>query len=231
MITSILSCSYIMKPRPADLSTLRKNVILPTMLKKIIITTTLLTLIGCGKTPPKPEPLAPPAPNRALRLAKLDHFHVLGKMGYKTAKDGGNANVDWNQMGKQYKILFAGPMGSGAVRISNVSGDVVLKTASGEEYLADTPELLMHQLMGWDLPVSGLRYWLAGRVAPNASKPTLKKTDALGRLTELHQDNWQIHYQRYETFKGLSMPTKMSLQQGSISLKLIFRSWSFTQGA
>jgi outer membrane lipoprotein LolB len=91
-------------------------------------------------------------------------------------------------------------------------------------YRARTAEELMQTHAGWRAPLNGLRYWILGRPDPDARVDALS-LDAAGRLAELHQLGWVIRIERYGTFDGIDLPTRMTLENPRVRAKLVLRTW------
>lgn len=156
----------------------------------------------------------------------LKSFIVEGKVAFSHKKEGGNASISWEQHGARYAIHLYGALGSGSIEIYGRPGFVGLVESNGKTHEAANAEQLIRNVMGWDIPVSPLQYWLQGLPVPG-SKAAGIKLDRQGRLVYLHQQGWSIHYQNYEMNEcGLFLPTRMTLENRGIRLRFIFKRWS-----
>lgn len=156
----------------------------------------------------------------------LKNFKVVGKVAFSRGKEGGNASLFWEQKGNQYAIRLVGAMGSGTMEIYGRPGFVGLRQSNGESHTAKNAEQLIKKVLGWDIPVSPLRYWLQGQPVPGAA-PNAMTVDKMGRLVSLRQYGWHIHYQDYTAdHRGRPLPTRITLENGPIRLKFIFREWA-----
>lgn len=162
---------------------------------------------------------------RNQNLANLQDFEAVGKVGFSDGKQGGNANIVWEQHPQSYQIRLYGPLGSNTVQIKGESNRVSLTRTDGKIITASTPEALVRQELGWVIPVSGLRYWLRGLPAPGAA-PKEMLLDNSNRLWQIDQQGWNIEYQAYKSIDGRDVPYKLLLTNGSIRLKFIFDRWS-----
>lgn len=75
--------------------------------------------------------------------------------------------------------------GPGGARVTVPSGSG-LRTAEGPD-----PEALSLQVLGWTLPVSGIRDWIEGRPVPD--RPYRLDPGEAG-AAQLEQDGWTIHF-------------------------------------
>jgi len=181
---------------------------------------------ACESTP-EVVPVADPervwAAHQA-QLATIDQWSAVGKLGIQSAQDSWSAGLSWNQDGESYRLRLSGPLGQGLMELSGAPGAVELRTSDDDVYRARTAEDLMQAHAGWRVPLSGLRYWILGRPAPDAEIDDLT-LDAGGRLAELRQLGWHIRYARYAEFDGVVLPTRLTLENPRLRAKLAVRTW------
>ena len=159
-----------------------------------------------------------------LRLATIDQWTAVGKLGIQSARDSWSAGIDWRQDRDIYRLRLSGPLGQGLMELRGSPGGVELRTSDDDVYRARTAEELMQAHTGWQVPLSGLRYWILGRPDPDAAVTSLV-LDAGGRLAELRQLGWRISYQRYDEFDGVLLPTRLILENSRLRAKLALRTW------
>lgn len=196
-------------------------------MKLLTICLACLLLSGCATIIEPPQHLQTTT-NTTVRnqnLSNLQDFEASGKIGFSDGKQGGHARLMWQQHPQNYQIRLYGPLGSGAVQIEGKGNQVWLTKTDGKIMRANTPEALVHQELGWLIPVSGLRYWLKGLPAPGAA-PTRMLLDTNQRLWQIEQQGWVIVYEAYKSKDGLDVPYKLLLRNGDIRLKFIFDRWN-----
>lgn len=155
----------------------------------------------------------------------LNHFHAEGKISFTNGKKGGHGTIFWQQQGQKYSIRLIGALGSGTLEIYGRPGYVGMVQSNGETHSATNAEQLIQKVLGWDIPVSPLRYWLQGQPVPG-SKPQDIQFNSAGQLIYLRQQGWQIHYDKYTEQQGRSLPSRIILKHGTIQLKFLFPKWS-----
>ena len=158
------------------------------------------------------------------RLASIDQWTAIGKLGVQSAEDSWSAGIDWRQDRDHYRLRLSGPLGQGLMELRGSPQSVELRTADDDVYRAHTAEELMQAHAGWQVPLSGLRYWILGRPDPDAAV-TGFDLDPGGRLAELHQLGWHIRYERYAEFDGVVLPTRLVLENARLRAKLALRTW------
>lgn len=190
-------------------------------------------MIGACEITPEVVPVDDPervwAAHQA-RLATIDHWSAVGKLGIQSTQDSWSAGLSWNQDGDSYRLRLSGPLGQGLMELRGAPGAVELRTSDDDVYRARTAEDLMQAHAGWRVPLSGLRYWILGRPDPDAGIDGLI-LDAGGRLAELRQLGWQIRYQRYAEFDGVVLPTRLTLENPRLRAKLAVRTWRTAAGS
>lgn len=163
------------------------------------------------------------------RLETLDEWTAVGKLGVQSSQDSWSAGLTWRQDRDSYHLRLSGPLGQGLMQLEGSPHGVEMRTSDGDVYRARTAEELMQTHAGWQVPLSGLRYWILGRPDPSAKIADLQ-LDPGGRLAELEQLGWQIRYQRYDEFDGMVLPTRLTLENPRLRAKLAIRSWRTQAG-
>jgi outer membrane lipoprotein LolB len=200
----------------------------------MLITLCVLLLVGCSQTPKKPAaPLTHAqkpqqeqiGKNHQQQLASLNHWQAEGRLAAAQGQKGGNASFVWTQKGDNYQIKLFGPFGSGAIHILGNSKYVELKEANGKITKAQSPEMLLKKIAGWQVPLSGLRYWMRGIPAPIGQSHAQTYNDK-GMLMRFVQQGWTVDYEGYQDSASLPLPNKLRLQNGNVRVKMIVTSWT-----
>jgi outer membrane lipoprotein LolB len=183
----------------------------------------------CAACESTPEVVPVDDPQRAwvehqARLAAIHQWTAIGKLGIQSAQDSWSANLTWRQDRNDYRLRLSGPLGQGLMELRGTAEAVELRTSEDEVYRARTAEELMQSHAGWQVPLSGLRYWILGRPAPDAVITNFV-LDPGGRLAELQQLGWRISYARYVEFDGVALPTRLTLENARLRAKLAVRNW------
>ncbi|MHB0777015.1 lipoprotein insertase outer membrane protein LolB [Halomonas sp. WWR20] len=194
------------------------------MSRLIIGVFTLLLLAGCAGQPPSPD-----VPRQSgdwqrqqTRIESLNAWTLAGKVGLRTPEDLTSANLDWTQQPNHYRMLLSGPFGTGRSVLEGRPGHVSLTTGEGR-FEADSPEALLHEQLGWSLPVSSLDYWIRGLPAPGM--PHTMNSDALGFPDRLHQAGWDIDYHTWTQADGLWLPQRLVMTYDDLRVTLMVNDW------
>lgn len=102
----------------------------------------------------------------------------------------------WQDNGRDYVLDLTNPLGSIEARVEGAPGHALLTRANGSTLQASDPDSLVEDALGSPVPVSDLRYWLRGRVAPQTSDV---QRDEAGHPVQFVQNGWHARLSRYDT--------------------------------
>jgi len=158
-----------------------------------------------------------------LQLSKLNQWNLNGRLSIRQGDEAWHASIRWAQTEDAYAIDIVGPLGQGALNLTGGTQQVVLRTSKNEVFVARTPEALLKEHLGWQVPVQGLRYWALGRIDPQLQYES--ENDQLGRFNTLQQSGWDIRYKRYQTAQGIDLPGKVFMKRADLDIRLIIDNW------
>lgn len=188
--------------------------------------TLLLGLQGCALFQPPATP--PPAgtqvswPNHVRSLTLLQQWQIQGKIGVRTRDDAGSAYIDWNQAQDSFYITLSGPLGQGTTIISGNPTGARLQQSDGT-WIAESPDQLVQEHTGWEIPINNLLYWVKGMPAPGG-KP-VSTHNSLGTLATLEQDGWRLIFDQYSPQLGTLLPCRIRIQKDQLQVTLIIKRW------
>ncbi len=174
-----------------------------------------------------PEPVDNPEEvwrARRARLLAIEQWTAFGKLALRSEGEAWTATLYWRQLGDDYRIRLTGPFGGGGLEIVGDPSSVELRTADNKVYTATDAEELLYQHVGWRMPLAGLRYWMLGRVEPEA--PVEKVfIDVGGRVVRFNQLGWKVNYYDYRDIEEMAMPRKASLENDRVTASLLISRW------
>ena len=183
-------------------------------------------LAGCGMLPDLP-PSAREAAWRAHASA-LSHFQtwtVTGRLVVRSRGEASRVVMRWRQTPGSYLVRLTAPFGAGLFEVEGSAAGVEARFADGRRVRAASPEALLEREVGWSVPLGGLRYWIAGAVAPGGV-PARIELDGRGRLARLEQAGWTVVYERYGQLGDLALPERIRLTGPSVSATVALRQWT-----
>ncbi|MFC3283534.1 lipoprotein insertase outer membrane protein LolB [Litchfieldella rifensis] len=194
------------------------------MMRLFFVLLCLALIAGCASRAPGPDQPRERGDwdAQSARLEALDTWTLAGKVGLRTPQDSTSANLDWSQHPGYYRMLISGPFGSGRSVLEGRDGRVSLNTSEGR-FVAESPEALMQEQLGWSLPISALDYWIRGLPAPGADHEV--EEDALGYPAQLRQAGWNIAYRDWDYAGGLWLPRRLVMTYDEIRATLVVNDW------
>ena len=175
----------------------------------------VLLLAGCATLP---------VPESSQSAAALTAWQLNGRVSLTRGEEGWHAGLYWKTRADTFYLKISGPLGQGGFQLNGDARGVVLVDADGQRYAAQDADTLLAQVTGWQLPITGLRYWIRGLPAPAAGQVQLSHDEA-GRLRHLEQSGWDINYQRYQLVGDVFLPTKLQLVQADVSVRVVIDQW------
>ncbi|MES1987727.1 MAG: lipoprotein insertase outer membrane protein LolB [Pseudomonadota bacterium] len=198
-------------------------------LVRLFFTFSLVAVAASCTTLPKPE-ISPNSVSQALHqahlhdIAGIDQFSIKGRIGVQAEGKGFSGSLTWQHDKTNDDIALYSPLGGQLASIRKTAANVTLEDAKGNSITATDAETLTQKTLGWQLPLTGLADWSLGR--PSSSTIQASTWDELGHLSTLKQDGWDIQYENYADQNGHFLPSKISLRNEKVYLKLLVESWS-----
>lgn len=149
-------------------------------------------------------------------------FAFNGRVAVKQGDTHDSAGMRWVHHDAEDEILLLAPLGQTLARIHRDGREVTLD-APGKHYAAQDMEGLMQQALGWQIPLSGLRYWVNALPAPEGEFEVERSTN--GQLSLLRQQGWEISYSRYAALTEDALPLRMNLKRDGVEVLLLIDEW------
>lgn len=181
-----------------------------------------LLLAGCAARPRQPAAQLPWAEQRA-RLQALDPYELAGRVAIAAGSEGSNAHFTWKQQGARSTVELNGPLGFGGLHVISDGTTLDVQTSKGERLASDQAREELEDKLGFEPPLSSLRYWLLG--VPDPALPASETVGADQRLTALVQDGWQIAYPDYLEAGGYPLPRRLTLRRGDVRVRVVVDRW------
>lgn len=195
--------------------------------RSFIVGVLAATLAGCAATPALPPERAATAgaleQARRQSLMSLHNWALTGRIAVHNENENWNATLRWTQQQDAYTLRLLGPLGQGAVQLEGDAGGVVMRLADGQSFKAQDAEALLRERAGWNMPVSGLRYWVLG--LPDPRSEAGKAVDEAGRPLWLEQSGWRVEFSRYAPVNGVDLPHKLALNNPHLQVRLVIDRW------
>jgi len=178
-----------------------------------------LLIAGCATLHP-----TPPAAwtERRGELQAISDFQLTGRLAVATGSDGFSAGLDWTQHAGDSQLQLRAPLGLSAGSIDYNAGALTVHTSQGQ-LSGDAASAELEREFGMDPPLASFHFWLLG-VSDPASEAE-EHLDDQQRLIHMVQSGWHIDYSDYVESAGRWLPGKITLQSGTVRLKLVVNRW------
>lgn len=181
------------------------------------------TVLTACRTLPGPPAAHESWEARRSALQALEHYQIKGRVAVAAGQEGFTAGLRWVQNGAQTQLALDGPLGVGGVRVTTDGTTLSLLNAHGERLDSEAARAELKTRLGFDAPLSSLRFWILG--VPDPSAPAAEVVDVERRLASLQQNDWQIEYADYVVVKGEWLPGRMTLRRDDVRVRLIIDHW------
>jgi len=161
----------------------------------------------------------------AVDAATLSSFELNGRITLRVPKESFPGRLRWQHAPSADQLWFYSPVGSTVAHLRQDANGALLVTAEGREYRAVDLQELAFDVLGWDLPLEGLPYWVRGLPWPQAGAGD-EERDAEGRLRRLRQAGWQVSYLDWAPAGVRGLPSKLDLQGERLRIRLVVERWS-----
>ena len=190
----------------------------------LVVLCTVTLLSACATVR---EPAAPGGQTWDVRRPQLqarEHFDLQGRVAVAAGNEGFNARLLWRQTGTRSNVALDGPLGAGGVQITADGSSLSVETSRGEHLDDQAARSELATRLGFDPPISSLRYWVLG--VPDPASPAKETLDNQQRLASLQQDGWQVDYGAYTSVGGEWLPSRVTLQRAGVRVRLIVDGWT-----
>ena len=157
-------------------------------------------------------------------LAAITTWEFTGRIGVRDENEAHSSRIRWQQNNDEYVINLWGTLNAGATEITGSPELVTLVQEGKEALLAATPEQLVAEQLGYELPVSQLSYWIKGIPAPGSTgTPSFNEEN---HLIALQQDGWNVQYLAYTNYDMESLPTRIRIEKSPLRLDFVRLDWT-----
>ena len=174
----------------------------------------------------QPRPVAEASwEEHQARLQALTHWDATGKLALRTSELSESGSLEWRQQGSSSTLQLSGPLGVNATTVYSDGASLVIRQG-GEIHTLDLSDPLeLERRTGWDLPLQALPHWLKGIPAPDLAVQHMEVGQDPTLLQTLQQDNWEIRYAQYAPFDLFRLPTRLTIQRATTTVRVIIRNW------
>lgn len=183
---------------------------------------------GCSTNPKIANP--PSWSDVQYRAENLNTWLLSGRINITYDSESHTPRVRWSQMGENFDIRLWGTFNIGNTLLAGNSTGVTI-TQDGQTKAAETPEKLLLEFLGYEVPVSYMHYWIRGIPSPTSQAQILYSENE--QLAQITQNEWVIDYVDFRQYGDFILPRRMEAnhERRKIKLRLIGLRWEIDKDA
>jgi outer membrane lipoprotein LolB len=178
-------------------------------IKRLVTILSLAVLAGCATAPSTPPSTATVAPY-------ADTVQFDGRLSVNYLRSGKQESISgkfaWRQSAARTDVTLASPLGQTIATIAVTPGEATLKEGNNPPRSAADVDTLSAQVLGWPLPVSGLRDWLQG-YAVGADGRRVAASPAQPKVTT--RDGWELEFVSWQEGATPPKPRRIDARRGA----------------
>jgi outer membrane lipoprotein LolB len=186
----------------------------------------LLLSAGCRTLPPAvvvgPGADAP-WPEQRAALEKLDRYGLNGRVAVAAQGQGFSASLRYQQEPRRSNLALDGPLGIGGLRVEIEGEDISISTSRGEKLDGQAARDELERRLGFQLPLSELRWWLLGIPAPGEA--SVNQDGGTGEIHGFTQKGWLVSINSRAAGLGFALPQRLTAEREGARLKLLVEQW------
>ena len=183
---------------------------------------------GCSTNPKIANP--PSWSDVQYRAENLNTWLLSGRINITYDSESHTPRVRWSQMGENFDIRLWGTFNIGNTLLAGNSTGVTI-TQDGQTKAAETPEKLLLEFLGYEVPVSYMHYWIRGIPSPTSQAQILYSENE--QLAQITQNEWVIDYVDFRQYGDFILPRRIEAnhERRKIKLRLIGLRWEIDKDA
>lgn len=164
---------------------------------------------------------------REAWLAQRPNWSFTGRIAVSDQGDGGSGRIEWIQRENSFEISLHAPVTRRSWRLLAEPGLARLEGLEGGPFYADDAGQLLHEHLGWTVPLADLADWVRGLRARAGGHMAYT---AAGVPAQLEQDGWLVDYREFEHVGAVLMPVRVFAARDSQRIRLKVDTWTFPDG-
>lgn len=164
---------------------------------------------------------------REGELAPRTRWTIAARIAVSNGQDGGSGELVWKQDGENYTFTVHAPVTG---RTWKLSGDARSATLEGVDAAPDVgpdPQRLLHDRLGWDVPLADLGAWVRGLRAP--ATPASVHYDERNLPAVIEQSGWKVEYRDWFVERTPALPRKVFASRGGARVRVVIENWNFDE--
>jgi len=185
-----------------------------------------IALAACAPVRTRETPAAAVAQSaRETELAQRAHWTIAARIAVSNGQDGGSGELNWQQDGDRYSFTVHAPVTGRTWKLSGDAQHAVLEGVDPQPDEGADAERLLHDRLGWDVPLAELDAWVRGMRAAHARADVQYDEKNLPAVIE--QSGWKVEYRDWFADRTPALPRKVFASRGTARVRVAIEEWNF----
>lgn len=164
---------------------------------------------------------------REAKLASMKSWTLTARIGVSDGNDGGSGELVWKQNGDNYDFTVHAPVTGKTWKLSGDESHATLEGVDPQPDTGRSPDRLLKDRLGWDVPLAQLSDWVRGLRAKGSAPNTTYDAQNLPAVIE--QDGWKVEYRDWFTDRNPPLPKKVFATRGNSRVRVSIEDWSINE--
>ena len=162
------------------------------------------------------------------KIEKIRAYHAKGQIGYISPQERFSSRFEWQyQNPRSYRLKLYSLISKSSLLIEMHQNGMTVSDQDGNQQSASNAKLLLQKMIGMDIPLEHLAYWLKVQPAPH-SDYQVGQNHFLGAFSySLDGSVWTADYLSYHAQNAMPENILLKNQNTSQTLKIRVDEWEF----
>ena len=162
------------------------------------------------------------------QLKQIHSYNARGQLGYISEKERFSSRFEWQyQNPKSYTLKLYSTISSTSMEIQMHSSGMTISDNKGNRRSESDAKMLLREIIGMDVPLEQLAYWLKGQPDENADYQVGENHYLVSFNYSVNGSLWTADYLDYHSNREPALPKDILLKNQDQTLKIRVESWSF----
>ena len=149
----------------------------------------------------------------------IEEFSIKAKFAYSIESKGGSGRLIWRYKNNQDEIDIFSPFNNQIAKIIYSTKEKKIIDANGKILSGDDFDHYIQSLFGKNISPDLFRHLITNHI--ERIKDLHREDNQLNRTTHFYNDEWNIVINAFRTQDKLTIPSKISISQGTFSFNFI----------
>lgn len=162
------------------------------------------------------------------KIEKIQSYRAKGQIGYISPQERFSSRFEWNyQNSRSYTLKLYSLISKSTLLIEMHQNGMTISDNNGNRQSARNAKLLLQEMIGIDVPLEHLAFWLKGQPARNADYKVGMNHFLSAFTYPIEGSIWMADYLSYHADNAMPENILLKNQSTSQTLKIRVDEWAF----